>query len=99
MVEFRSEFKYKKFVFLFLIPVPRYIILEHVRGGNLSDYLKEEFCPHKIHLYDNVKKKSFQVAEKGNFQILPVFALQVARGLRFLLNNKVGYNYHFLSLK
>ncbi|PIK46700.1 putative tyrosine-protein kinase [Apostichopus japonicus] len=68
--------------------VPNYLICEHVSGGNLSDILTEEFSPQKVHQYDNTKQKRFQVAEKGNAEHLPKYALQVARGLQFLTKHR-----------
>ncbi|PIK62505.1 putative muscle, skeletal receptor tyrosine-protein kinase isoform X1 [Apostichopus japonicus] len=57
-------------------------------GGTLSDHLTEEFSPHKVHQYGNTKQKRFQVAEKGNADHLPKYALQVARGLKFLTTHR-----------
>ncbi|XP_071844032.1 uncharacterized protein [Apostichopus japonicus] len=68
--------------------VPNYLICEPLSRGNLSDHLTEEFSAKKVHLYDNTKQKRFQVAEKGNAENLPKYALQVARGLTFLTKHR-----------
>ncbi|PIK48643.1 hypothetical protein BSL78_14495, partial [Apostichopus japonicus] len=68
--------------------VPNYLIYEYLSGGTLSDHLTEEFSPHKVHQYGNTKQKRFQVAEKGNADHLPKYALQVARGLEFLTTHR-----------
>ncbi|PIK35171.1 hypothetical protein BSL78_28002, partial [Apostichopus japonicus] len=53
-----------------------------------TDHLTEEFSPKKVHQYGNTKQKRFQVAEKGNAEHLPKYALQVARGLKFLTKHR-----------
>ncbi|XP_071843031.1 uncharacterized protein [Apostichopus japonicus] len=68
--------------------VPNYLICEYLSGGTLSDHLTEEFSPQKAHQYGNTKQKRFQVAEKGNADHLPKYALQVARGLKFLTTHR-----------
>ncbi|XP_071842967.1 uncharacterized protein [Apostichopus japonicus] len=68
--------------------VPNYLICERVSGRNLSDHLTEEFSPQKVHMYGNTKQKRFNVAEKGNAEHLPKYALQVARGLQFLTKHR-----------
>ncbi|PIK52724.1 putative RNA-directed DNA polymerase from mobile element jockey-like [Apostichopus japonicus] len=69
--------------------VPNYLICEYLSGGTLSDHLTEEFSPQKVHQYGNTKQKRFQVAEKGNAEHLPKYALQVARGLKFLTKHRI----------
>ncbi|XP_071843024.1 uncharacterized protein [Apostichopus japonicus] len=68
--------------------VPNYLICEYLIGGTLSDHLTEEFSPQKVHQYGNTKQERFQVAEKGNAEHLPKYALQVARGLKFLTKHR-----------
>ncbi|XP_071843027.1 uncharacterized protein [Apostichopus japonicus] len=68
--------------------VPNYLICENLSGGTLSDHLTEEFSSQKVHQYGNTKRKRFQVAEKGNAEHLPKYALQVARGLKFLTKHR-----------
>ncbi|PIK41191.1 hypothetical protein BSL78_21963 [Apostichopus japonicus] len=70
------------------LSVPSYLICEYLSGGTLSDHLTEEFSPQKVHQYGNTKQKRFQVAEKGNAEHLPKYALQVARGLTFLTKHR-----------
>lgn len=83
-----------QFAFCFTcgILVPTYVIFDCVNGGNLSDHLKEEFNPHRVHTYGNTPKKRTQVSENGKIESLPNYALQVAEGIKFLTKNKVRYS-------